>query len=483
MKKQQLDKLIPDTARTLEIQGQVNYQRFYLRILVGFCLLITCFVHIDLCIAAVASDFQYFKLVQMPGIGENQIVYITLDSEIYKFCRKDFADVRLFDAKKNELSRVIQQTVNSKTEIVSEYFNGEIEDLVKLDENQIEIIVKINEDIGSITGIRIRTALNDFEKSISVFGQTEDDQWQPIVTNAVIYDFKRFADVRNLEIRFEQSEYSHLKLRINDVTDAKESRFRKLRREFGKEGVSGNTTEEIYIESAPFRVDAVQLIKQFEKKGTMEPVIDKYKVKSINILDDEVKGQTVIEVQTNREPMTSFILDTETVNFSRNVKIQAFEKEEWRDLAEGNIFNLTYQNSFDGKVEIKFAESRFNKYRIIIDNGDNQPLKILGVTAHGNVYQMVYLAQERTAYQVFWGSEDIAQPKYDTAAITTLINKGVPIKHARMGRGFENPDYGKKDKKKGFDFLNSKAFFGIVVLFMIVILGSALFNAIKKKED
>ncbi|MCD4655567.1 hypothetical protein K8T06_16725 [bacterium] len=258
---------------------------------------------IDSCSAVFTSDLKYFKLVQMPGIGDDQLVYIKLDDEIFKFCNQDFSDVRLFDAKKNEISRIIQQKISTEKDIVSHYENIEIENLIQEADNQIEFIVKLPENIGPIVGIRFQTPLIDFEKKIIVTGKTGDGQWGIPTENAMIYDFSRFADVRKLEIRLSPAEYIELKIQIRDVTDVKESRIRKLSSEFSGHGNSETTTEEMFIENVPFRIDRFQIITESERPISRKADVDTYEVQSFDVSRDEEKKQTVVEIKTNREPL------------------------------------------------------------------------------------------------------------------------------------------------------------------------------------
>ncbi|MCD4655566.1 hypothetical protein K8T06_16720 [bacterium] len=142
---------------------------------------------------------------------------------------------------------------------------------------------------------------------------------------------------------------------------------------------------------------------------------------------------------------------------------------------------MTYQDAVEEDLIIEFQESRARKYKLIIDDGDNPPIKVLGVSGQGNVYQLVYLARGGSAYQVFWGADKISKPIHDTAAITALLNDGYAMKRARIGRGFANPDQGVDEKNTGSNFLNSNWFFGLVVVFMILVLGSALMKAVRKQ--
>jgi hypothetical protein len=59
--------------------------------------------------AIAPEDLKYFKLVQPPGVQGEQVLFIKLDREIYKYSEDDFSDVRLFDSRNVDVRRIVKR--------------------------------------------------------------------------------------------------------------------------------------------------------------------------------------------------------------------------------------------------------------------------------------------------------------------------------------------------------------------------------------
>ena len=69
----------------------------------------------------------------------------------------------------------------------------------------------------------------------------------------------------------------------------------------------------------------------------------------------------------------------------------------------------------------------------MIDNKDNPPLEITGVTARGNVYQAIYLAADNESYR--WlrlgGGRE---PEYDAAVVLAAVRRARQQSKASLAR-------------------------------------------------
>lgn len=264
------------------------------------------------CRAVAPSDLKYFKLVQMPGIGESQLVYIRLDDELYKFANTDYADIRVFTSKKVELPRLIEQEMTENGPREETYETGDVE---------------------------------------------------------VRYD----ADAR----------------------------------------------------------------------------------------------QTIIDVAMNRQPLTRFEVMTGGQPFRGDITVQAKQGDQWKKIRL--------------KSDGSFEETRSMEYRLVLADIDPPGLTIDSVKATGNSYRILYLADAGNAFQLFWGADSISKPGADVSAIRAALNSGQPVKRARVGRGFANPEGGGTDAANPRGFLNSRWFFVILIVLILFIVGSALTKAVRKE--
>ncbi len=135
---------------------------------------------------------------------------------------------------------------------------------------------------------------------------------------------------------------------------------------------------------------------------------------------------------------------------------------------------MHFQDINRENTELTFPEQRREHYRIAVQNQDNPPLAITGVSGVGHAYQLVFLPQTDKAYRLYYCGEQFAQPFYDTAAIAELLVKGYPFTSVELGpesataQSNAKPDIGK--------FLNSKLLLGVMIGLMVVVLVWSLYR-------
>ncbi len=136
------------------------------------------------------------------------------------------------------------------------------------------------------------------------------------------------------------------------------------------------------------------------------------------ITEDATKKTTYIYVDAGGQPITEFDLETTSSNFSRPVRVEVpAERGGWREVGRGKVSIIEYDEFGDRSTTIAFPEQRAAEYRIVIINEDNPPLENLGVSARGNVYRAVFLAEAGRAYRLVYGSPKARRPDYDAAAV------------------------------------------------------------------
>ena len=108
------------------------------------------------------TNLKYFKLVQTPGFQGDQILFIKFDREIYKYAGLDFSDVRLFDARENDISRIIKRI----DEIVD--FTPVPKYEISVDKENNLTVISVFTDKEPVTAFRLETSASLIEKPITV---------------------------------------------------------------------------------------------------------------------------------------------------------------------------------------------------------------------------------------------------------------------------------------------------------------------------
>ncbi len=212
-----------------------------------------------------------------------------------------------------------------------------------------------------------------------------------------------------------------------------------------------------------------------------EPLKKEYSLQSVNITEDAVNRQTVIEVTTFRQPLTTFQLVTSSRNFNRSATIQTFGQNRWFTIGSYYLHNLSYQDIRAEQLRMHFPENLSGRYRILIQNGDNPPLKIDRVVAEGRIYRLIFLAQAKQGCRLMYGADSMMPPAYDTVAIRELTGKGFSAKSAQIGPGVRIEDH-RPTSSKMLTILNSWWFFIAIVVLMVLTLGYILFRVAWKQD-
>ena len=199
-------------------------------------------------------------------------------------------------------------------------------------------------------------------------------------------------------------------------------------------------------------------------------------------------------IATRREPLTSFTLQSPDRNFLRRatVEVQAprttrqfgepRETIEWSAVGSATLLNIQFRSVNRQEMKVPFSEERQSSYRIVIENQDNPPLDISGVTAEGAQYRVVFLAKAGGNYRVVYGSPQAAAPKYDAVSVLSALRESNPVVVAALGPQLNNSGYGGEPTGGIGGLLNNWYFLGAAIGLMVVVLAWGLFRAGRRLE-
>jgi hypothetical protein len=189
----------------------------------------------------------------------------------------------------------------------------------------------------------------------------------------------------------------------------------------------------------------------------------------------------VIEVEMRREPLTSFALVTATRNFNRHAAVSVEQPDgartKWRTIGEGTISRIDFRKLSREQLRASFPETREAKYRITIDNRDSPPLEVTGVEAEGNAYELAFLAAPAEKYRLAYGADRAAAPRYDTAAIESLLKEGYAPSAVLLGPPSESTAAAQRPPFEWSRLLNDSRLLIAVIAVLVVVLGFALYRA------
>ncbi|MDA9857857.1 DUF3999 family protein [Rubripirellula sp.] len=427
--------------------------------------------------------FRHYKSIELSEAADETIVRVLLDSDVYATTRARFPDIRVLNAKGIESPFRLEPATTNRRETIRKPCQSEILSLDEHENGSITITLKLDDDAPAANGLSIVTPLTNHERLVSISGSRNGDEWSPLVTDGRIFDFSRYMDVSNREIELPKNQYRQFKVKIADVTELQQSQMMRITRELQGEE-ERRRTETTLVRSRPFRVDRIDCWSEETRRMVKGNQKTQYPIIAFETEENSQEKSTVITLQTRREPLTSLTLSTSSQNFSRHASVQVpivrGAITEWTVVGHSTLLSVHVGNFQRDKLEITIPEQRENEYRIVIRNEDSPPLNIDGLETEGNLYQLVFFMSDSEPSRVYYGSETVDKPTYDTSAVLASLKSGYRTTQARLGAEVTNPDFTSQSGTALQRLLNNKLFLLSVICLVVAALAWTLFHASRR---
>ena len=204
-----------------------------------------------------------------------------------------------------------------------------------------------------------------------------------------------------------------------------------------------------------------------------------YSVKNLNIEEDKHDKTTEINMELSI-PVSVCQLKIsikDTFDFYRPLTIQYLSDSIKTD--KGWVYNYTtlVNGTLNSLEENKFSfDSRITKkLKIIIHNGDNQPLQINNVEVKGYVYELITRFTEPATYFLTYGSNNANKPNYDIERFT----KNIPETLTSLNLGIEQT-IDKKASSLTEPLFKNKNWLWAIMAIIILLLGWFSLKMIRK---
>jgi hypothetical protein len=354
------------------------------------------------------------------------------------------------------------------------------------DELEISFEIDTKRHPKPVEGIRLDTSLTNFEHRVTVEKRRDDDTWQTLVEDALIYDYTQYMDVQNTEIPFpqdlKQGSGGTYRVRIRDVTQEQQSQFREIRSLIRK-GNEEEREEAWIVNRQPFRIEQLEFWYDIESVTSSKPQRIDYPLAITGISQDKQSKATVVELETEREPITQITLRTTDTNFSR--KVSLWEIPPSADQKPRLLVCKTLSQFDIGAIKRKdttlaLSDFRCRKYRIEIDNGDSPALSDISLTASGWIYAAAFLGRPGESYQLAYGKAFQEEPRHDVAAIEAALRASIlPVSGSLSeARPFTPPT----PLPRGNAWLSNPWLGLLVITLLVILLGFGLYQAAKRLD-
>ena len=363
------------------------------------------------------KSFPFYKDASAKKTNSRAVSSIKLDSGIYSKTLNLSSDLRIIDAANQEIPFALRRVFVKNTYKYQGISASNIESLNN-NNNTVVITVKQNKKPIAIDSISLDTPSMNFEKSVSIEGCNDNKSWNMIAENQSIFDYSSIIPLQKTEIKIPRSNYEYFRVSIHNFSEEKTSPIYKLVKE-KQSGINLKEITSVIKRKIHLKIDAVNLISLSKSKTNLGLQKQNYPIKISTTITK--KKKTIIELNSDLEPLTQLSLSSSSTNFSRQLSLQASnDKKKWRMISnhnwsKSNIFNKSTNNN-----KINFSELRYKYYKIIIKNGDNPVLQDLKVSASGNIYRMVMLGKQALELKLYYGGS-VLHPQYEIGKILPAI--------------------------------------------------------------
>ncbi len=437
--------------------------------------------------AALAAEpgFRFAKAVAAPARKQDDLLSIALDAEVYAATRHGLADIRLIDAQDHPVPYLLRRAQATSPRPTRTTWRGRQLSARPVAGGGLEITVQRDAKDPRPNGLRLVSPLRDFEKQARVFASADGANWVAVGDEATLFDYSRYADVRNDDIAFPEQEGPWFRVVLQNVTDEQQSELMGLARRL-RDNAETERIEFQEINRRPFRVEAVDLWREVEHDRSVGETKSKYPAAGFRVEHDAAQKKTLVYVDLQREPLTALTLQTSDRNFSRKASVEVEQTRgalhTWQAIGEGALIRLDFQRLKREQLAISFPETRSRQCRVVIDDRDSPPLNISGILAEGNVYEVIFVAVPGAQYQLLYGSEDASPPQFDTSVIEGLL--GERFHPTAAGLGLALPlQPARASGLSAKTLVNNPLLLGGIITLLMTLLGYGLYRAVQRIDN
>ena len=408
-----------------------------------------------------------------------------LDEELYASTAHNFSDIRVVNEANNmEQPFLLEKALRTKQVLRERECQSKVLSLGQLPDNRLQLLVQLKEKGCKPNRLTFYSSIKNFEKSVRISGSHNQKNWRLLVEDQPIFDFQRYMDFSNLQVRFPASEFSYFKIDVGNITDLKSSPYMEISRVY-KDGMGDSVSGSTKIERRDFRMEKMVFHTDSLEKSLKQTEKQSYPVNLINQRINEKEKTTEIILESTHQPISEFILETTSTNFNRQVLVQSLRinspGNSWETISTSSIRKLDLANIHRHQMRVVFPEHREEQYRIVIQNHDNPPLHIDNVTAKGSKYRILFFGYPGQRYRIFYGNEKMQQPSYDLANILPTVRKGKKLKKLNLEAEMANPNF--QESSFTFNFLNHKILLTAMIVAMVITLVWGIYHAIRKVDQ
>ncbi|MGH9635058.1 MAG: DUF3999 family protein [Candidatus Angelobacter sp.] len=390
--------------------------------------------------------FKYQRPVQAQPGGQR---YVAVDEQVWKNARRDLGDLRLYSGQQEVpyalmVERGSRENDNKEVRVLQQSMVG----------GKTQFMIDMT-DVAEYDHIDLRLATKNFVAHARVEGQDDlhGKDWA-LLGESILYDLSKENLGGNSVLRLPLSTYKYLRVTIDgpvkpaDIVGAS-SEFRQEQKAVWRDVGGAPTVTE--LPASAVRSDSSRV----GRKGT------------------ELTFAVPENVPVNR---VTFDIDPAQPNFRRSVQVEGDEDDY---IGSGEISRVHMvrqaQKIETDDYDVSFSAVGHKEIKIIIDNGDDPPLKIKSARLQQLEHRLYFDAPASGPLTLYYGDEKLDPPVYDYAKLFLLAKDAAP---AQLGAEQANAAFTERPDERPWTEKHP-AVLWIAIVAAVLILGAIALRSMK----
>lgn len=431
--------------------------------------------------ASAQTPLRYGRDILRDGRAE-AVTLVPLDAAVYAETRDGLPDVRIIDDRGEEVPFAVRTRMKGRSVAVREPSASRVESLGVVEGGALEVVTRLERDAPEPDGATVQTPLVDFERRVRVLGSPDGETWTPLAEGRIL-DYSRFMNVRDVDVAFPARGCRLFKFVFERESDELKSPYYQLSRSRaeggrGRAGAAETETETETILRRPFRIDRIAPYRTVHRVEGEEPTTTRSTLEVERVEVDRGDQVTRVVIVAGRLPLARLALRTTSRNFHRPSRVQRPTEAGWVDVGRGTLALYQLGEYRREELTLDFPETRADRLRIVIEDGDNPPLDVAGVEGDAVDRRLEFVAAAGRSYRLEYGSDAVDAPRYDADAVLAALGADAPREVARLGPPGANADY-RPSPRRGPP---SGVSLFLAVVLMTVVLAWAVLQAIRRAD-
>ncbi|MEE9292217.1 MAG: DUF2339 domain-containing protein, partial [Acidobacteriota bacterium] len=383
------------------------------------------------------SDWSHVRAIDTGLVDQSgePFAWVTLDGAVLDAARADLADLRVVGRGLVEIPHVIYRRGGG---VRDEAYAPRVINRARVASGrgasiELDFAAKAVKNF-----LEVETSGEDFRRRVVIEGSEDGSDWRVIEENAWIYRVPpsgSFEGIRHETVAFPDNDQARLRVTVFAMPD----------------------------EKGPIELLAVRTLRRVVRPSETAPL----SIVSYDVAHDDETRTTRIDIDLgHRHARPAWIrLDFREEAFRRAYRLLGRNEmtatvrrgrtetgdpivktieAPWEMLGSGSFFKLPPGRSGEkgiDRTEIEMSGTAVRYLRVLVENNDDRPLRLRGLSARANVQRVVFPLKPRAAYSLYYGNDEASAPRYDLPALLPDLEEHSPVE-AGLGPAGMNPLFG-----------------------------------------